>query len=108
MKREQDPPRADFQIGHEDCFGSEENGSFEELFAAESYAFKANQDSDKLNPAEYMTILINGLNQPAFGLPHFVTKIKDIKIHSLKVKLIDILDHGLQNKAAQYTMTVNF
>ena len=67
-----------------------------------------NMDNAKLHPAEFMSIVIDGADQSAFCLPHFVTIKKDTKVHSLKVKLVGVLDHGTELQAALYTMTENF
>lgn len=79
-----------------------------DLVATERQAYKINQDNAKLNPSEYMSLVLDGADQSAFGLPHFVTITKDTKGHCIKVKLIGILEHGPQNRAALYTMTENF
>ena len=62
-----------------------------DLVATERQAYKMNQDNAKLNPSEYISVVIDGADQSAFGLPHFVTITKDTKGHSLKVKLIGLL-----------------
>ena len=42
-----------------------------QLVATERQAYKMNQDNAKLNPSEYMSLVIDGADQSAFGLPHF-------------------------------------
>lgn len=73
--------------------------------ACERQAYLMNQENAKLNPSDYMSIAIDGADQSAFGLPHFVTITKDTKGHSLKVKLIGVLEHGMEKRVALYTMT---
>lgn len=78
-----------------------------DFIASERQAYKMNQDNAALNPSEYMSLAIDGADQSAFGLPHFVTVTKDTRGHSLKVKLIGILQHGTEKSVALYTMTEN-
>ena len=76
--------------------------------ATERKAYKMNKDNAKINPSEFMSIVMDGADQSAFGIPHCVTMTKDTKGHSIKVKLIGILEHGPENNASLYTMTENF
>ena len=67
-----------------------------------------NQYNAKLSPSDVMSLVIDGADQSAFGLPYFVTVTKDTKGHALKVKLVGVLEHGPDNRAALYTMTEYF
>ena len=55
------------------------------LISNERKAYKTNQENDNLNPSEYMSLVVDGADQSAFGLPHFVTVAKKTKCHSLKL-----------------------
>jgi len=61
-----------------------------------------------LHPAEYCSVIIDGADQSAFGLPHFTFKTKDTKGHSLKVKLVGLLEHGPVKHLSLYTMTEEY
>lgn len=73
--------------------------------ARERQAYLMNQENAKLDPSEYMSIAVDGADQSAFGIPHFVTITKDTKGHALKVKLIGLLEHCMDKRVALYTMT---
>jgi len=78
------------------------------LIATERQAYKMNQDKSAVSPAEYMSIVIDGADQSAFGLPHFVAVTKDTSGHAIKVKLVGLIEHGVENRASLFTMTDNF
>lgn len=48
---------------------------------------------------------MDGADQSAFGLPHFVSSTKNEKGHSLKVRLIGLLDQEKPNRLCIYMMT---
>lgn len=78
-----------------------------DFIATERQAYKMNQDNAALNASQYMSIAIDGADQSAFGLPHFVTVTKDTRGHSIKVKLVGIVQHGRQKHISLYTMSEN-
>ncbi len=57
------------------------------------------------DPKRFCSVIIDGADQAAFGLPHFTTLTKDVRGNALKVRLIGILQHGSPNKLRLYTMT---
>lgn len=67
-----------------------------------------NRENSAISPSNYMSLFVDGADQSAFGLLHFVTVTKDTKWHALKVKRVGIMEHGVDNKVALYTMTENF
>lgn len=71
----------------------------------ERLQYKKNRDRAILQPSQYMSMIIDGADQSAFGLPHFTVKTKNERGHSIKVKLVGVLQHGVQNHLRLYTLT---
>ncbi len=71
----------------------------------ERLEYQKKKDRAKLDPSEYCSIIVDGADQQAFGIPHFITKTKNQKGFSLKVNLIGLLEHGISNNLYLYTMT---
>lgn len=71
----------------------------------ERMAYKLKRDKAILNPSEQWSVIIDGADQSAFGLPHFVEKTKAQRGHSLKVKLVGVLEHASENVLRLLTMT---
>lgn len=76
-----------------------------EFVALERREYKRKCELAILRPSEYLSFIIDGADQSAFTLPHFVTKIKDSRGHGLKVHLIGVLQHCSINKLTLFTMT---
>lgn len=79
-----------------------------DFVARERRAYFMNQERAILTPDQAMSIIMDGADQSAFGLPHFTTITKDTRGHALKVKLIGLLQHDGQSRLNLYTMTENF
>ena len=60
-----------------------------------------------LRPSQYLSIVVDGADQTAYNLPHFVTKIKGSRGDGMKVHLIGLLQHRNVNKLNLFTMTAN-
>ncbi len=71
----------------------------------ERMEYQKKKDRARLNPSEYCSIIIDGADQRAYGLPHFVTKTKEQKGLAMKLKVIGLLEHDLQNVLHIFTMT---
>lgn len=71
----------------------------------ERLEYKKNRDRAILEPNSCISLIIDGADQSAFGLPHFTTKVKSERGHSLKVKLVGVLQHAIKNKLRLYTLT---
>ncbi len=71
----------------------------------ERMEYQKKRDRARLNPSEYCSIIIDGADQREYGLPHFAIKTKDQKGLSLKLKLIGLLEHEVQNVLHIFTMT---
>ncbi len=56
-------------------------------------------------PSKYCSLIMDGADQSAYGLPHFTTTTKDVKGQSMKVRLIGVLQHASTNTLRLYTMT---
>lgn len=50
-------------------------------------------------------MIVDGADQLAFRLPHFTTNPKNQRGHALKLKLIGLLEHRIDNRLFLYTMT---
>ncbi len=53
-------------------------------------------------------MIVDGADQSAFGLPHFMIKKKDDRGHTLKVRLVGLLEHNQLNKLRLYTLTEEY
>lgn len=69
-----------------------------ELIAAARQAYKVNRENSAISLSDYMSLVLDRADQSAFGLPHFVTVTKETKVHTLKVKLIGIMEHSVDKK----------
>ena len=58
----------------------------------------------KLEPNRYLSIIVDGADQSAYGLPHFCTLTKDQRGHAMKVKLVGILEDAVVNKLVLFTL----
>lgn len=75
------------------------------MVADERMEYQKKRDRSRLNSSNYCSLIVDGADQSAFGLPHFTTKVKSTKGHSLKVKLIGALEHTVKNQLHLFTMT---
>ena len=71
----------------------------------ERLEYKAKVELSKLKPLEYLSIVVDGADQSAFALPHFMVSVKDQRGLGLKVHLIGLLQHAHQSVLELYTMT---
>lgn len=71
----------------------------------ERMEYQKKKDRSRLNPSDYCSIIIDGADQRAYGLPHFTTKTKEQKGLAMKLKVIGLLEHDVQNVLHVYTMT---
>lgn len=71
----------------------------------ERMAYQQQKDRARLHGTKYCSIIVDGADQSAFGLPNFTTTPKSQKGHSLKVKLIGLLEHKPECQLFLYTMT---
>lgn len=71
----------------------------------ERMEYQKKRDRARLDPGRYCSIIVDGADQSAFGLPHFTTATKNQRGHSLKVKLVGLLAHDVQNHLMLFTMT---
>ncbi len=76
-----------------------------EFIKRERLEYKKKRDEAIIEPDSYLSIIVDGADQSAFGLPHFTTSTKAQKGHSLKVKLIGLLEHAQVNKLHLFTLT---
>lgn len=67
--------------------------------------YRAKQEKATISSAWFCSIILDGADQSAFGLPRLVTKTKEVKGIALEVILIFLLDHVQPNQLHSYTMT---
>lgn len=58
-----------------------------------------------LRPADFLSVVIDGADQKAYSLPHFITSVKDQRGHGLKIHLIGVLQHLSPNQLRLFTMS---
>ena len=75
------------------------------MVSDERMEYQKKKDRARLNPSEYCSLIIDGADQKAFGLPHFITATKEQKGNAMKLKLIGLLHHDIQNFLHVFTMT---
>ena len=75
------------------------------MIADERLEYKKKRDRAILDPSSVWSLIIDGADQTAFGLPHFSSHTKSERGHSLKVKLVGMLEHAIENKLRLLTMT---
>lgn len=76
-----------------------------EFVGNERMAYQRKKDRARLHGIDFCSIIIDGADQSAFGLPHFTTTPKSQRGHAMKVKLVGILEHRLVNQLSLLTMT---
>lgn len=72
---------------------------------SERLSYKKNRDRAILDPNKYLSLIVDGADQSAFGLPHFTVKTKAERGHAIKVKLIGVLQHSTKNVLRLFTLT---
>ena len=63
------------------------------------------KEQARKQPTKYMSIVVDGADQKAFGLPHVLENSKSDRGHKLKVKCVGCLQHASTNKLRLYIMT---
>lgn len=76
-----------------------------EIMRQERQAYYTRRDKAIQDPARYCSFIIDGADQTAYGLPHFVFSTKSDKGHKLKVKCVGVLEHLSPKKRFFFTMT---
>ena len=67
--------------------------------------YQKKKDRARLNSANICSVILDGADQTAFGIPHKTTTPKSQRGHALKVKLVGLLEHKLEPQLLLYTMT---
>lgn len=62
------------------------------MVLSEQMHYCAKQKKAKISPAQFCSIIVDGVDQPEFGFLYFMTKAKDVRQRALKVRLIGSLD----------------
>ena len=76
-----------------------------EMVAKERREYQKKCEQAALYPSRFTSLIIDGADQSGYGLPHFSVTTKATVGHSLKVKLIGVLEHGTRKRLSLYTMT---
>lgn len=58
-----------------------------------------------IHPSSYVFLVIDGVDQSAFGRPHFCTNVQSTTGIEMKVRLIGALEHGRPSKLLLMTLT---
>ena len=74
----------------------------------ERSSYYSRRDQAISQPNHYCSLIVDGADQKAYGLLHFVFNSKDDRGHKLKVKVVAALEHGRQKKLNFYLMTEEF
>ena len=67
--------------------------------------YKKRRDSAILSPDEYLSIIVDVVDQSSYGIPRFMVKTKKYRGHSMKVRLLGLLQHAVPHKLHLYSMT---
>lgn len=67
--------------------------------------YKINRDRSSHSPADFCCIIIDRFDHPAFGISHFMNTTKQIRGHSVKVKLVGVLKNGQANTLRIFKIT---
>lgn len=71
----------------------------------ERLEYQMKKDQARLNSSKVCSIIIDGADESAFGLPHMTTKTKSQRGYTMKVKVVGLLEHRIENKITLFTMT---
>ncbi len=82
-----------------------EQSEHNDFIAMERREYVRKAELAMLRPSKFLSIVVDGADQSAYSLPHFVTKVKDGRGQGLKVHLIGVLQHLSLNHLRLYTMT---
>ena len=67
--------------------------------------YTSKKDQARLNPCEYLSLVLDGSDQSAYGIPHFREISKTTATaHKMKCHLVGVISHGNQ-KVFTYTIT---
>ena len=72
---------------------------------AERLEYTKKRDRARIHSEECCSVIIDGADESAFGLPHFTTNTKSQRGHGMKVKVVGLLEHLIQNRLSLFTMT---
>jgi len=79
-----------------------------DMMQNERGGYRRRRDRARYNPDECMSVIIDGADQKAFDLPHFVHTWKDVTGHGMKVRLIGVKEHTTPDKIDLYLMTEEY
>ncbi len=76
-----------------------------QFIADERMYYQKKRDRARLEGARYCSVIVDGADQSAFGLPHFTSSTKSQRGQAMKVKLVGVLEHSIENALTLHTMT---
>ena len=79
-----------------------------EMVARERREYQKKCEEASLYPSRFTSLIVDGADQSGYGLPHFTVCTKATVGHSLKVRLIGVLEHGVRKHLSLYTLTAEF
>lgn len=97
--------RERIMAGHSTSTIKERREDHLNFISRERMEYQKKKDRARTHGSDFCSIIIDGADQSAFGLPHFTTTPKSQRGHAMKVKLVGLLEHRLQNRLSLATMT---
>jgi len=82
-----------------------EHASYLDFITMERREYLLKAELAMIRPSKYLSFVVDGADQSASALPHFITKVKGSNGDGLKVHLIAVLQHLTVNQLSLYTMT---
>lgn len=79
-----------------------------DAMANERSAYYVRRDSAKNEPHRFCSFIIDGADQKAYGLPHFVFSTKTDRGNKMKVKCVGVIEHKLQKRVSLFPMTEEY
>lgn len=86
----------------------EKKTEHQKMIRRERQGYSRKCEEAKLYPEQFMSVIVDGADQSAFGLPHFTFSTKNTSGHSIKIKLVGVLEHGSSKSLSLYVMTEEF
>ena len=76
-----------------------------DMIREERRMYKHRSDRAVGNPKKYLSIVVDGADQNAYGLPHIIDQSKSDKVHKLNLKCVGLLQHARINMLQIFLMT---
>jgi len=74
----------------------------------ERRGYYGRRDRARAEPWKYMSLIVDGADQSAYNLPHFVNMHKEITGQGLKVKIVGVKEHDREDRNTLFILTEEF